>query len=278
MATATPQPLPPVAAPEPLPRSRAAGLPWSGRLVHGRQLPLTGPGFATWDPILKQVGNRPWRRWGTDRLLRTLHRVLGAYAQRHPDAPPVLVGDLSRPHGGDFGPRFGGIGHASHQNGLDADVYYPRLDRRLRRAWRPDQVDRAAAQELVDAFVAEGARVRVRRPVARPARAAQGRADAHAPRRPPARQAQGVAVGSGSRRSSSSRTSRWIPSKLRSSSRSTRWTSRSSCSSTSWPATTNIAYMPPSTTTAKTVSSAAIGSTTERRKERPQYGQRRPLS
>ena len=38
-------------------------------------------GFATWDPILKQVGNRPWRRWGTDRLLRTLHLVLGAYAR-----------------------------------------------------------------------------------------------------------------------------------------------------------------------------------------------------
>jgi murein endopeptidase len=120
-------------------------------------MPLTGPGFATWDPILKQVGNRPWRRWGTDRLLRTLYRVLGAYARRHPDAPPVLVGDLSRPRGGDFGPRFGGIGHASHQNGLDADVYYPRLDRRLRRAFKPSLVDRGAAQELVDAFVAEGA-------------------------------------------------------------------------------------------------------------------------
>jgi murein endopeptidase len=83
--------------------------------------------------------------------------VLGAYAERHPDAPPVLIGDLSRPHGGDFGPRFGGIGHASHQNGLDADVYYPRLDHRLRRPYKPSLVDRAAAQELVDAFVAEGA-------------------------------------------------------------------------------------------------------------------------
>jgi murein endopeptidase len=155
--TATPQPLPPVTETAPLPRSRAAGLPWRGRLVDGQQLPLTGPGFATWDPILKRVGNRPWRRWGTDRLLHTLHRVLGAYARRHPDAQPVLVGDLSRPHGGDFGPRFGGIGHASHQNGLDADVYYPRLDGRMRRAWRPGQVDRRAAQELVDAFVAERA-------------------------------------------------------------------------------------------------------------------------
>ena len=111
----------------------------------------------TWDPILKRVGNRSRRRWGTGRLLATVRRVLADYAGRHPGAQPVLVGDLSRPRGGDFGPRFGGIGHASHQNGLDADVYYPRLDGRLRRARRPDQVDRAAAQELVDAFVREGA-------------------------------------------------------------------------------------------------------------------------
>jgi murein endopeptidase len=159
--TVPPAPLPPVvtptATPAPARPSRAVGAPWDGRLVNGRQLPEQGPGFMTWDPILKRVGNRPWRRWGTERLLDTLLRVLAAYAERHPDAPPVLVGDLSRPRGGDFGPRFGGIGHASHQNGLDADVYYPRYDRRLRRARRPHQVDRAAAQELVDAFVREGA-------------------------------------------------------------------------------------------------------------------------
>jgi murein endopeptidase len=161
VATATPSPLPPVATPtptatptpRPLPPSRAAGLPYRGRLVNGRQLPLQGEGFATWDPILKRVGNRPWRRWGTERLLRTLRAVLAEYARRHPDAPPVLVGDLSRPRGGDFGPRFGGIGHASHQNGLDADVYYPRRDGVLRRARKPSQVDRAAAQELVDLFL-----------------------------------------------------------------------------------------------------------------------------
>lgn len=161
VATSTPTPLPPVATATPTPTptatprppSRAVGLPYRGRLLNGRRLPLQGEGFATWDPILKRVGNRPWRRWGTERLLRTLRAVLAEYARRHPDAPPVLVGDLSRPRGGDFGPRFGGIGHASHQNGLDADVYYPRLDGRLRRARRPDQVDRAAAQELVDLFL-----------------------------------------------------------------------------------------------------------------------------
>jgi murein endopeptidase len=138
--------------------SRALGLPFRGRLVNGRLLPESGAGYATWDPILKRLPNREWRRYGTERLLATVQAVLAEYARTRPDAPPVLVGDLSRPRGGDFGPRFGGIGHASHQNGLDADVYYPRLDGRLRPPRRPRQVDLAAAQALVDAFVATGAR------------------------------------------------------------------------------------------------------------------------
>jgi murein endopeptidase len=147
----------PGATPAARPPARAEGAPWRGRLSHGRMLPASGPGYITWDPILKRVPNRSWRRWGTTRLLRTVERVLGAYARRHPGAPPVLVGDLSRPRGGDFGPRFGGIGHASHQNGLDVDVHYPRIDGRLRSATRPGLVDRAAAQALVDAFVRAGA-------------------------------------------------------------------------------------------------------------------------
>jgi murein endopeptidase len=163
----TPSPVPPVATPAPapaplppvaeLPRSRSLGRPWAGRLVNGRRLPARGEGFLTWDPILKRVGNRPWRRWGTERLLRTVRSVLADYARRHPGSRPVLIGDLSRRRGDDFGPRFGGIGHASHQNGLDVDIYYPRNDGRLRAPVRPRQVDLAAAQELVDAFIAQGA-------------------------------------------------------------------------------------------------------------------------
>ena len=137
--------------------SRAVGQPWHGRIVHAQQLPPAGPGFVSWDPIRKHLVNRGWRRWGTGRLLRTVERLTAAYARRHPQAPPILIGDLSRRHGGNFGKRFGGLGHASHQNGLDADVYYPRRDGRLRRAGLPGQVDRKAAQELVDAFVREGA-------------------------------------------------------------------------------------------------------------------------
>ena len=68
----------------------------------------------------------------------------------------MVVGDLSRPRGGDFGLRFGPIGHASHQNGLDADVYYPRDDGRERAPRSVSQTDRRRSQELVDRFLAQG--------------------------------------------------------------------------------------------------------------------------
>jgi murein endopeptidase len=153
-------PAPPAqAAPDP-PRarpSRAIGKPFAGRLVGGVQLPPEAPEFFTWDPILKRSPNREWRLWGTDRLLATLTGVLKDYRALHPGAPRVGIGDLSRPHGGNFGPRFGSPGHASHQNGLDVDVYYPRKDGLERRPPAPRFVDRGLAQDLVDLFVAAGA-------------------------------------------------------------------------------------------------------------------------
>ena len=149
-----PQPVPVRVPPEP---SRAIGLPYAGRLVHGVQLPPDGIDFFTWDPILKQAPNRDWRRWGTDRLVAVLVRVLSDYRAEHPGAARVGIGDLSRPHGGNFGPRFGAPGHASHQNGLDADVYYPRRDGLERRPRSPAMVDRLLSQDLVDRFVEAGA-------------------------------------------------------------------------------------------------------------------------
>jgi hypothetical protein len=137
--------------------SRPIGVQWAGRLVDGVQLPARGRTFFTWDPILRRAPNRAWRRWGSDRLLRTLLSVLDAYSAANPAAPRVGIGDLSRPHGGDFGPRYGLPGHVSHQNGLDVDVYYPRLDGRERAPDRPSQIDRPLAQVLVDRFVAAGA-------------------------------------------------------------------------------------------------------------------------
>ncbi len=137
--------------------STALGTPSSGRLVRGVQLPLDGEHFFTWDPVQKRSPNRQWRRHGTDRLVRVLLRVSRRFAAAHRRAPRLAIGDLSRPHGGDFGRRFGPVGHVSHQNGLDADVYLPRVDGRERAPRTTDQVDRALAQRLVDGFVRAGA-------------------------------------------------------------------------------------------------------------------------
>jgi murein endopeptidase len=132
--------------------SVALGTPAAGRLLLGVRFPSEGKHFFTWDPLLHRHPDRAWRRWGTDRLVRIVLRVVREYAAAHPLAPRVGIGDLSRRHGGYFGPR-----HASHQNGLDVDVYYPRLDRKERPPTVAAQVDRRLAQDLVDRFVAAGA-------------------------------------------------------------------------------------------------------------------------
>jgi Penicillin-insensitive murein endopeptidase len=133
-------------------QSTPLGSPSSGRLVNGVQFPEQGAHFFTYDPIQRRSPNRPWRRWGTDGLVRITLRVVNDFARTHPEAPRVGIGDLSRPRGGYFGPK-----HATHENGLDVDVYYPRLDRLERPPRRASQVDRRLAQDLVDRFVAAGA-------------------------------------------------------------------------------------------------------------------------
>jgi murein endopeptidase len=138
-------------------RSAALGTPHAGRLVDGIRLPPYGRDFFTWDPVLDRAPNRPWRRYGTDRLVRTVLRVLAGHRAAHPEAPRIGIGDLSRPRGGPFGAAFGGLGHVSHQNGLDVDVYYPRRDRREREPADPRQIDRRLAQDLLDRFLQAGA-------------------------------------------------------------------------------------------------------------------------
>ena len=139
--------------------STALGTHTAGRLVHGVRLPAEDRTFFTWDPVLRRSPNRAWRRWGTDRLVRVVLRVARDFHAAHPRAARMAVGDLSRPHGGDFGPRFGYIGHASHQNGRDVDVYYPRADGRELAPRNASEIDRALSQELVDRFLAAGALV-----------------------------------------------------------------------------------------------------------------------
>ncbi len=137
--------------------SRAVGVPEAGSLERGVMLPSEGRTWVSWDPVERDKPNRWWRRWGTDRLVRATLRVARDFAADHPRAPRILIGDLSRPRGGDFGTDYGPIGHASHQNGLDVDVYYPRIDGREWTPRVPAQVDVELSQDLVDRFVAAGA-------------------------------------------------------------------------------------------------------------------------
>jgi hypothetical protein len=137
--------------------SVAVGLPHAGRLLRGVQLPAAGATFFTWDPIHKRKPNRDWRRWGTDGLVRTVLGVARDFARENPGAPRIAIGDLSRPEGGDFGPRWGSLGHASHQNGLDVDIYYPLRSGGERAPRNVSEVDLRLAQDLVDRFVGAGA-------------------------------------------------------------------------------------------------------------------------
>ena len=130
-----------------------------GCIAGAEALPINGD---TWQ-VMRLSRNRNWAHPDMVALLERLS------AKAHKDAgwPGHLVGDMSQPRGG---PMF--TGHASHQVGLDADIWLtPMPDRRLSRnereemsavmMVRPDRLDidpkvwtpshlaviRAAAQE-----------------------------------------------------------------------------------------------------------------------------------
>lgn len=136
--------------------SRALGTPSNGRLVGGVPLAAESPWWFTWHFADRAGPNPSWRRYGTERLVATLERVLTSYEQAHPDAARIGVADLSRPGGGRFPPEPGSLGHRSHQNGLDADVLLPRRDRCECAPDSAADVDLRLAQDLIDRFVAAG--------------------------------------------------------------------------------------------------------------------------
>ena len=129
------------------------GLQYAGSLVEGTQLPVEGPDWVTWNPNTDSTPNLPGRLYGNEHTIHKLLTVLAAYRAAHPDAPRVVVGDISLRHGGRMDQ------HASHQNGLDVDVYYPRLDRRPSAPIATSQIDRRLAQDLLHRFVDAGAKM-----------------------------------------------------------------------------------------------------------------------
>jgi penicillin-insensitive murein DD-endopeptidase len=98
-----------VSLPAPL-ASRSIGFYTNGCLAGGVELPMTGEAWQVMRPSRN-------RNWGNPRLIDYIERF--AHDSRTLDHwPGLLIGDLSQPRGG---PML--TGHASHQIGLDVDIW-----------------------------------------------------------------------------------------------------------------------------------------------------------
>ncbi len=91
-------------------RARSIGFYSHGCLAGGTALPINGK---TWQ-VMRLSRNR---NWGHPELIAFLER-LADKAPKVSNWPGILVGDMSQPRGG---PML--TGHASHQVGLDADIW-----------------------------------------------------------------------------------------------------------------------------------------------------------
>ncbi|MFS8048290.1 penicillin-insensitive murein endopeptidase [Rhizobium sp. BR 314] len=96
--------------------SHSIGFYAKGCLAGAVALPADGP---TWQAMRLSRN----RRWGRPEMIGLLER-LARDAAKNDGWPGLLVGDISQPRGG---PMFNG--HASHQIGLDADVWLTPMPR-----------------------------------------------------------------------------------------------------------------------------------------------------
>src|SRR6195256_2891226 len=105
--------------------SHVLGFYAKGCLAGAQALPINGP---TWQ-VMRLSRNR---NWGHPSLARFIERLSARGAKA--GWPGLLVGDMSQPRGG---PMI--TGHASHQVGLDADIWLrPMPDRELTRQEREE--------------------------------------------------------------------------------------------------------------------------------------------
>ncbi len=131
--------------------SRSIGAPGNGRLVDGVLFPARGRDHFPWNFREQRVGGSDRTRWGNCRVVRAVLGGLAAYRRRNPDAPRVAVGDMSLRHGGEID------GHATHENGRQIDLYFPRRDRDMREPHTVGQVDLELSRALVQAMLHAGA-------------------------------------------------------------------------------------------------------------------------
>ena len=107
--------------------ARAIGFYAKGCLAGATALPIDGPAWQA----MRLSRNR---NWGHPDLVALVEKLAHRGASKHDSWPGLLVGDLSQPRGG---PML--TGHASHQVGLDADIWLmPMPDRRLTEKERED--------------------------------------------------------------------------------------------------------------------------------------------
>lgn len=112
-------------SPSPL-AARAIGFYAKGCLAGGKAIPIDGPAWQ----VMRLSRNR---NWGHPRLISLVER-LAVDVKAHDGWNGLLVGDISQPRGG---PML--TGHASHQIGLDADIWLtPMPDKRMDRRERED--------------------------------------------------------------------------------------------------------------------------------------------
>ncbi len=99
--------------------ARAIGSYAKGCMAGGTMLPIDGPAWQA----MRLSRNR---NWGLPVLVDFLERFAGDLKAKE-NWPGLLVGDMSQPRGG---PML--TGHASHQTGLDADIWYMAMpDKRM---------------------------------------------------------------------------------------------------------------------------------------------------
>lgn len=90
--------------------ARVHGGPAAGCISGAVALPLDGVGYQ----VIRVSRNRFWGHPVTVRFVQSLGRSLQQLG-----LPPIYIGDMAQPRGGPMS-----FGHASHQNGLDVDIWF----------------------------------------------------------------------------------------------------------------------------------------------------------
>lgn len=111
----------------------------SGSRALFTKLAFDGPGYECYG-----YDNDGQHHYGRSSTIQAIRHICAQWAQKHPDAPRIGVGDISLPNGGDT-PR-----HASHEDGVDVDFSLVTNNGREEPSnWRAGNYSR----ELTQAFI-----------------------------------------------------------------------------------------------------------------------------